>query len=186
MEINLKIAAEFDAVYLVNGELSESSEFSYGQDDVVYITILPLDAALLPYTLKMVGGGVKNNSALAKSYRLNAGEYHLKLLPRYNYIYSVENTAASNSYAANFAPASKPQRFFDLVIKKKLAAARELLSDDLNQSIDDASLGAFFAGFFDMVPGSATGDYYLINRDNCGVLYNFALVGGLIDNIIEK
>ena len=176
----MKIAAAFDAVYLVNGELSESPVFSYGQDDVVYITVLPLDAALLPYTLKMVGGSVKNNVALAKSYRLESDEYHLKLMPRYNFVYSTEAIADSAPREA------KPQRFFDLIQKKKLSAARELLSDELNQSIDDTSLAAFFKGFFDIVPAVLSSDFYLIDADNNGVLYNFALVNGLIDNIVEK
>jgi len=180
MDINLKISAQFEAVFLINGKFSEGGTVCYGTTDVVYITALPLDAVLLPYTIKLVGGTVKNNLTLAKCFKLARDSYFLKLLPRHNYVYSPENAfdAAQKK--------SKIERFFQHVKKGKLSSARELLSEDLNDSIDDKSLSAFFDGFFEIVSTETAGHYYLIKSDGEGVLYNFVTKGGLIDNILEN
>lgn len=201
MEYRFSLNPTFESVFLINGKLIEGGEIICASDGVAYITILPLSAVLLPYTVKMVGCKVKSNPELCKCYRLDSDKYYLKLLPRYNYVYSVTPEVSVD-------PADLVDKFFICVRAGKIEDARGCLSPDLSQSIDDHSLIAFFDDFVDLVAsdcygnhgvnhgGNANagagnnsyaggGQYYLINKDGSGVLYSFIIKNGVIDNIIE-
>ena len=57
MNINLHIKNDFPAVYMLNGVFIESGRrIVIRRDEVTYVTVLPLSAALLPYTVKLAGG----------------------------------------------------------------------------------------------------------------------------------
>jgi len=180
MDINLQINPSFEAVFLINGKLSESGKVVYGSNEVVYITVLPLDAYILPYTVKMVGERIKSNGDLASCYNLGESNYYLKLLPRYNYVYNVGAIKGK-------AGLGIVEKFFNYVLKRKLALARECLSEDLSNSIGDEDLSAFFDGFSDVIKsGDKDGEYYLIGKGSKGILFWFEVVDGAINNIVEK
>ena len=170
----------FESIFLINGKLSEDGRIVFGINEVVYITVLPLEAVLLPYTVKMVGHRIKSNGDLAACYSLGDGDYYLKLLPRHNFVYNVGDSKKEK------AGLSIIEKFFNFVSKGKLALARECLSDDLSYSIDDEDLKAFFDEYTDLVKGENSGEYYLIKKGGKGVLYWFNIVDGVIDNIMQR
>ena len=182
MDINLSLKPQFEAVFLINGKLSEGGRIVFSNNEVVYITVLPLESMLLPYTIKIVGDKVKSNEDLAFCYNLKDGEFHLKLLPRYSYIYAVGEKKKGKEKTSQ----GLVQKFFNYVLKRKLSLARDCLSNELSDSIDDENLKAFFDGYDDLVKGENCGEYYLIKKNNKGVLYWFDIVDGVIDNIVEK
>lgn len=177
MDIKLILKPQFDSVFLVNGKLFEGGEIEYGQNSVVYITVLPLDAVLLPYTLMLVGGTLKCNHSLASSYKLDENVYHLSIKPRHNYVYSVESGGQDE-------PSSMPEKFFRLLKRKKTAAARELMTKELSASVDDKALVSFFDGFKDIISDSK-GLYYLITDSDAAKPHSFIIKNSLIDNIVE-
>ncbi len=179
MDISLSINCDFESVFLINGNLIEGGEIVYAENEVVYLTVLPLSAMLLPYTVKLVGGAIKSNEELAKCYNLGAGKFYLKLLARFNYVYSIPSTKKTET-------GDLIEKFFKCVIENRIQDARSCLSQELSESIDDQSLLAFFDGYNDIIADDRTkGLYYLIDQTQNGTLYNFSLKYGVIDNIIE-
>lgn len=179
MEIRLTLNSAFESVYLVNGKLVEGGEILYGDSEVVYITVLPLDATLLPYTVKLVGAALKCNAALCKCYNLGSNKFHLKLLPRHNFVYGVSRPDAAPD-------GGLPEKFFSVLKAGKVNVAREYLTADLSDSIDDASLQAFFEGFVDILPADKQSGLYFLARENgAASMYRFILRGTLIENIAE-
>jgi hypothetical protein len=179
MDIKLSIKNDFETIYLINGRMLENGEIYFGQNEVVYITVLPLDPVLLPYTVKLVGGRVKKGELFAKTYMLDKDRFVLKLLPRYSYIYSTSEEEKIEKDVV--------ERFFSLVRGEHLLEARELMTSELSESIDDKSLADFFEGRNDIVAeNKSKGRYYLIDSEGNGVLCSFVIRSGKIDNIIEE
>lgn len=180
MDITLNLNCNFDTVFLINGKLFESGEIIYGEKEVVYITVLPLSALMLPYTVKMVGGSVKSNLELVKCYSLESDKFFIRFSPRYSFVYSVPVPKTPGDVW------DIAEKFFNAVVEKKTDEARRCLTGELNAGIDDKSLLSFFDGFKDLIAhDAARGLYYLIDQKNHGVLYNFVLKNGTIDNIME-
>ncbi len=178
MDITLRLSCEFQSVFLINGKLIEGGEIVYAQNEVVYITVLPLSAMLLPYTVKLVGEKVHSNHELASCYHLDENKHFLKLKPRLNYVYSVPPTKTNAKDLV--------ERFFKFIKENRPDEALLCLSEELSQSIDNQSLVAFFEDYNDIiVHDRSKGLYYLIDNQQKGTLYNFSLNGGVIDNIIE-
>ncbi|MCL2555906.1 MAG: hypothetical protein FWE03_02650 [Firmicutes bacterium] len=181
MDINLQIKPQFEAVFLINGKFCEISNIIFKNNDVVYITVLPLEAFMLPYTIKLIGGKVRSNTDLASCYSLSSNEYYLSLKPRYNYVYTISKAQQPLNNQQSII-----EKFFYFVLKGRLCLARECLSDELSKSISDEDLAAFFDGYDDIIKNEKKdGEYYLI-AENKGVLFWFEIVDGLIDNIVEK
>ena len=175
MEPEFTVTADFAAVYLINGAFAENPVFRFDPDEVLYITVLPLSAHLLPYTVKIVSGTVRSNRELAVCAKLGGG-YFVRFMPRYAYMYGANRQAADGG-------GSVPARFFALVKEGRLPEARALMTDALSSSVTDADLSAFFDGFTAVIENA--GRTYLLDENSVGTEYRFALSAGLIDNIEE-
>ena len=184
METSVHIKTDFASVFLLNGTFTESADrFSYGTHEPLYITVLPLSAHLLPYTVKIAANKPLSNENLCAVFTVESRLY-LKLFPRYNYIY----TPVKKEDAATVRLA---ERLFHAVKQKNYAAARKLLSQTLTESIDDDGLYAFFNDYTAIVKDdfskvSNPDAYYLIGADGVGSLFYFETAEGLIDNIVEE
>ena len=185
MNIFLHFHTGFDAVFLMNGVfLDKADSVRYDEASALYVTVLPLKAMYLPYTVKLVSGKPVTNTDLAVSYALPDKHFYIKLKPRCNYVYTAEEKSTEPDTD------TVPQRFFSAVKDKNAEIARRYLTRPLNESIDDASLLEFFDGFADIVPNnfspSEPSSYYLIDKDGGAHLYNFHMHGSLIENITEE
>jgi len=187
-EHKVHIKTDFATVYLLNGTFSEKADgFSYPKNEPLYITVLPLSAHLLPYTVKIVGAKAIENAQLCVSFFKENFTY-VKLLPRYNYVYMAKE---ASSMQVN---SSTPERLFNAVRGKNFALAKKYLSQNLIETIDDAALEAFFDPYnaivkdeFNKVELVAIGEnYYLIDKDLNGTLFSFEIFDGLIDNITSE
>lgn len=187
MEIFYHFDCSFPAVFFVNGVFFESvkklkSEFA----DSLYITVLPLDALYLPYTVRLGGGEVFANRALTDLYKLRENRYYARFLPRFNYVYTPRKHES--------APiGGKPiKQLFAAVKQNDLPKARSLLTPSLSASVDDNSLLSFFDGYCDIVEndgyvGGAHDTFFLIPDEHSEVAALFKAIysGGLLDNIEE-
>ena len=186
--MNIHIKTDFAAVYLLNGMFAERADgFAYGDGEPLYVTVLPLSAHLLPYTVKLAAGKPLSNEKLCAAFR--AGDRLLiKLGPRYNYLY----TPVKQDDPSALSP---PEKLFRLVKQKSFPFARKLLSDALGASVDDGGLAAFFADYTAIFPDEFStkktiGDSprfacYLVTPEGIGSLFYFETADGLIDNIVE-
>jgi len=86
-QTNIFIKTDFKCVFLLNGTFSEKADgFLYPKKEPLYITVLPLNAYLLPYTVKLLGAKTLENESLCASFSRGDKTY-IKLIPRYNNIY---------------------------------------------------------------------------------------------------
>ena len=186
MECKIFIKADFSSVFLLNGTFCEKVDnFNYDCSNPLYITVLPLSAHLLPYTVKILKGKVLNNDTLCACFS-NQERLFIKLMPRYNYIY---NSSKNETPIGD----SITEKLFKAVKNNNLISARKLLTASLNESIDDPALNAFFADYTAIVKDdftkadlhSNTNSYYLIDSNNNGSLCRFEMRDGLIDNILQ-
>lgn len=179
------IKSEFPCMYMLNGNFTEKADsFNYNTDNPIYITAFPLQAHLLPYTVKIVGGKPLYNAQLCSSFAPE-GHLYIKLKPRYNYVYSVQ---AEKDNIEHFGCA---ENFFNAVKRGDINFARTLLSADLNESVDDESLQSFFDDYTaifknDFGNKTAKNEYFLIEKGGNGIAFNFEIENGLINNISEN
>ena len=191
------IKTDFGCVFFLNGAFAESANgFNYPADTPIYITVMPLEAHLLPYTIKMLEATALNNQNLVASF-LFEDKIFIKMMPRYNYIY--ENSGAIKAGAT--ASASVAEKLFWAVKQQDFVLAKSLCTEGLLNTIDEGGLSAFFEPFTailkdefgieklekDILNNYALGEpYYLIdNNHNATILY-FELQDKLIDNIVSK
>lgn len=182
--MELHIQSEFDCVYFINGEFTERAEsLTMSEYDVAIITVMPLDCALLPYTVKIVNAdGI--NTPLALGVRLSSEHYLLLLAPRYPMVY---RTCAFDPPAAHGT--SRISRLFSLVKNDDMTAAYNMLSDNLKKSIDKKTLEAFFDGYTRIAecPWSVEKNtFYLITSNGAPKLHSYKLDGEFIDDIAEE
>lgn len=186
METLYFFECEFPAVFLVNGVFFPSlTRLKAEPNDSLYITVLPLDAVYLPYTVRIGGGAVYANAALTVFYRLKGERYLVRLLPRFNYVYTPVRHDGPKT------DESKVKKLFDAISRRDVSSARALLTPELSASVDDNSLLAFFDGYCDLVEnnGYVTGvanSFFLIpTSDGEAALFRAEYKNGLIDNIDE-
>ncbi len=171
MDINIVLLPETESVYLVNGEFFEGDAFVSSADEVVYITVLPLDARFMPYTVKLVGGKVACNESCAAVCKTGEREFALKLGLRYGFVFSGEHKNLPDDVCC---------KFFYYVKGKHFDFAFEMLSRSLS-GLSERDLGAFFNGYVDIF--NVRGKYYLADETGAGHECVFALKDGKIDNI---
>lgn len=176
MEAVFTVTADFDAVYLINGAFVETPVFRFDPHDVLYVTVLPLESHLLPYTVKIVLGCAQNNADLAVCARLGE-DYYIRFLPRYAYAYDAHKKPDLPTGS------SVPCRFFELVKAGNLIPARAMMTDELSKSVTDDDLSAFFDGYTALLENA--GRFYLLDENRVGVPFRFTLTDGRIDNIEE-
>ena len=137
---NITIKTEFESVFLLNGVFSECLKpFLYPINEALYITVLPLEAQLLPYTIKTIGAKALCNPSLAqfdfdpRSHKMVSNladsaaakrarglapgfdtfynnNITITLLPRYNYIYDL-NKAPNFTKSENSTSANNNNTF---------------------------------------------------------------------------
>lgn len=182
MKITYALLSDADCVYLINGAFNDSpKEINYPSDSPLYVTLLPLKANLLPYTVKIVGGKVTTNTELCESCELSPVHFVLRFKERHNYVY----TAGT---AGDFLPGkSLPAKLFAKIKDGDIENARSLMTKELSSSIDDESLLGFFEPYNAVIENKfkdLNGSYYLINsQTKKGEAFYFSLKNGLIDNI---
>lgn len=184
MDFTLHIKTDFEAVYLLNGLFTDNAAaVRHSSDSAAYITVLPLSAMLLPYTVKLSGNRVASNQELCRLVFLDNNKLLLHLLPRHNYVYSAAKPPAPRLKSAAAA-------LFDAVKAGRMTDARALLTPELSSSVTDTALTHFFEPYnaiylndgYVIAPENS---YILALQDGRGEVFVFALKSGLIDNIVE-
>ena len=164
MKINYGLSSEFECVYLVNGAFREQADsIVYPADSALYITLLPLKATLLPYTVKIVGAEIINNIELAEVFEFSPDHLLIKFKQRHNYVYtaSMSQTLAQEKGTA--------VQLFNFVKRGEIQNARRLMTRELSDSIDDEALSTFFEPYSTILENKFTdleGSYYLIEEQS--------------------
>lgn len=181
MEKILIPAPQFETVFLINGVFSQNGAAKLGDKEALYITCLPLSAMLISYTVKISGRRVSHNAEFCSLYSLDDEIDIAVMRPRNILVYSPQKQKSE---------ALAPVKLFRTVKNKRIAAARLLMSKELNDSIDDDSLCAFFEDFSDIVPASVidkgSDNYILCRKNGSAAYYSFTYKNGLIDDINER
>lgn len=163
MKIQYAFAPRFDCVMLINGAFNEKpTPVTYPSSSPLYVTLLPLKALLLPYTVKLLGGKPMCNTELARSCEITADRFVIGFAERHNYVYSPKATEEPPLRGL-------PPRLFALVKAGEFDAARKLMTRELAESVDDAAIAEFFAPYSDIIENpysdiSAT--HFLIHKDS--------------------
>ena len=159
MDITVTLLPEFPCVYLLSGEFFEGNKFSMRRDGVVFVTVLPLDATYIPYTVKLTIGDL-----------FKIGEdYAIKLPPRHSLIYLPDRTNKDVC-----------MDFFYSVKRGDIDHAFEIMTESLSKGLSKAALSSFFDEYSDIAKGENC--YYLVS-DGVGYRCDFILRGDRIDNI---
>lgn len=185
MKVKYAVQSEFECVYLVNGSFRDTlNVVEYASDSPLYITVFPLKAMLLPYTVKLLAGRIMNNHDLADSFEVSESCFTVRLKERHNYVYSPVSPHAAQ------VPSGVVPAFWKAVKSGELTDARRLLTKELSDSVDDDSLTAFFAPYSDIVPNTFPDidcSYFLINTETGkSEPYSFQIVNGHIADIDSK
>lgn len=171
MDINIVLLPETESVYLISGRFFEGDSFVCSSNDVIYLTVLPLDARFLPYTVKIIGNAVSSNEGIAFMCKIGEDRYALKLGLRYSFIYSAGHRNLSDDICS---------RFFYFVKGKHFGSASELLGSGLT-GVGEDDLAAFFKDYSEIL--KVKDRYFLMDGHGVGHECVFAFKGGKIDNI---
>lgn len=177
------VKSDFEAVYLINGVFTEGTgKIAVDDEEVYFVTVLPLSAAFLPYTVKLTAMKVRSNPELARLYALPSGDALLRLLPRYAYVYSPAPRPFPEQSALP-VPA-----FFRAVKTGDFTEARRYLTAGLSSAADDETLAAFFDGYTEIFPDpeNAPDVFYLAGDDGTAAGFRFRIRSGLIDDVTES
>lgn len=178
--MELHIQSDFDCIYMINGEFYERADsIAMSEYDVVYVTVFPLNPALLPYTVKLCG--TENiKTELALGLRLSPEHYMLDLSPRRLIVYG-GGTAKPAPVKSHIA------RLFSLVKSGDLGAAYAMLSDDLRSAIDKPALSAFFDDYERIAECNWEhgNKFYLIDKNGAARLHTYTVKNEFIDDITE-
>jgi len=184
MNIVLHFEALFDTVFSINGVFVEKADnIRYEDNQALYVTVYPLKAMHLPYTVKMIGGRVVTNKELCNSYNLPRDNFYIKLKPRLNYVYSPISHLPTLDNVNGIV-----YRFFNQIKSGNLAEARLMMTQALNSSIADTDITEFFESFVEIIPNKFYQDappnsYFLVDKSGKCELYKFVILDGMIDNI---
>lgn len=171
-----------NSVLLLNGSFVQTAAaVRYEKSEPLFVTVLPLDAALLPYTVEIIAGKAVHNAALATCCDLGNEHYYIELRPRCAYVYSPANIPPVASAA------SVPAQLLAFVQSGNFAAARSMLSPALGESITDDALADFFEGVTAVRENTFTPQKgWLLLKDNgTASVCRIDFVNGLIENITE-
>ena len=168
MDITITLLPETDSVYLLSGTFFEGNVFTTTPDNVIYITILPLDSRFLPYTVKLIGH--KCDSELALSCKLSENEYAIKLGRRF-FVYSPKHANVPDDVSCSF---------FYYVKGGHFDFARDLLGSGLS-GLSEQELSAFLDDYTDLI--CVKDKYYAVDKGGVGHLCAFEYKNGKIDNI---
>ncbi|MBO5224281.1 MAG: hypothetical protein J6C23_07210 [Clostridia bacterium] len=171
MKTTLK--SDFDCVYSINGRIVEGGTVNLDENEVYYITAFPLNAVLLPYTVKTVGGKVCSNNDLCIKVCAKDCSY-LMFCKRYSYIYSPTPFSDDCDTVSSF---------FSFVKQNRIDKARGLLSPALSKSVSDEMLTGFFEKYEYVLKADEEEKWILATKEGEGDYFTFILKHGLIDDI---
>lgn len=171
MDINIVLLPETESVYLISGRFFEGDSFVSSSDEVIYLTVLPLDARYLPYTVKIIGNTVVSNESIALMCKIAENRYALKLGLRYSFVFSAGHKNLSDDICT---------RFFYFVKGKHFGSASELLGNGLS-GVGENDLTAFFKEYSEIL--KVKDKYYLMDEHGVGHECIFVFKNGKIDNI---
>lgn len=177
--MELHIQSEFDCIYSINGEFFERADsLTMSEFDVVYITVFPLKASLLPYTVKL-NGAENIRSDLVRGTRLSSEHYLLLLSPRYITVYGSAKKAPP--------PLNPITRLYADVKSGNIDGAYAMLSAELRASIDKNVLADFFADSERIAecPWESGNKFYLIDKNGNAKLCLYTVKDEFIDDIQE-
>lgn len=170
-EVNVTLVPESECVYLLNGSFFEGERIVVSQNSVLFVTVLPLNAQYLPFTVKLIGAKVVSNHALALSCKTGETEYVLKLGKR-QYVYSATHDCL---------PSEAELRFFYLIKGKHLSLVGEMMSKSLRAGLSDAELLAFWDDYNDLI--KVNGTCYAVDEAGVGHRCKFTFVENKIDDV---
>jgi len=168
---SVSLRSDFGAVFLVNGVFSEgAAAFSYPKGEALYITVLPLEAQLLSYTVKIIADVALCNTDLVVAIK-HGDNIVIKLRPRYNYVYNTKITKTRNAFRldnpfvpfasavdnvekgalAVHAPLSTPERLFRAIKQQSFATAKTCCTESLLATLDQKALADFFSDYTDII-----------------------------------
>ncbi|MCL2234800.1 MAG: hypothetical protein FWC11_04165 [Firmicutes bacterium] len=187
--ITFHVKSDFKCVYLLNGSFVENpNAVKYSSAEPLYVTALPLSAHLMPYTVKILGKKVLENSELVSVFSVSDERAIVYLRPRYNYVYNRKKIATLNEH--DFV-----ESFFYSVKKGNLIKAREAMTLSLMEKVNDENLSAFFADYHFCLKDNFFGEkndknekknvYLLIDSENTAHSFQFVLESGKIHDIVE-
>ncbi|MBR2988804.1 MAG: hypothetical protein IKC64_03670 [Clostridia bacterium] len=186
METTLFIKSAFECVYFINGSFFENpKKIVVGNDEIAFITVMPLSAGILPYTVKLSSKRIYSNCDLCTLITLDENKSLLRFFPRYNYVYSPTvktQTSAVDGVVAHFLHA---------VNKGDYALARSYLTPSMSNEVSDDALKEFFAPYVDAIDASGIGLYsentYLLSNEKGSITpFHFDIKMGFIDDITTQ
>lgn len=171
-----------NSVLLLNGSFVQSATaVRYNDDDPLFVTVLPLEAVYLPYTVEFLGGRAVTNQNLAVCCAMGDHHYYIELLPRSAYVYS-------HSPERQIAPQplSVPMQLLHFLRESNFAAARSLLTPSLSDTVSDEALADFFDGVRFIRENTFTPQkgYLLIKNDGTAPRCEITMRNGRIENIV--
>jgi hypothetical protein len=166
--------SDFECVFYINGVLREKGGWEIEDGVVYYVTILPLDALYMPYTVKLVGDKICSNRMLAVSVKTKRDTY-LLFTKRYEYVFSPPSFGDKTSVAA---------KFFSLVKQAKFNDARALMTQSLSDSVSDEDLAGFFQDY-DFIARLSGDEWLLASKTGEGEITSFALEGDKINDVFS-
>ena len=169
-----------DSVLLLNGSFVQSAtSVRYDSDDPLFVTVLPLSAAYLPYTVQIVDGKAVSNADLAVCCDMGGGHRYVELKPRYAYVYSPSSPSTVKTSV------SLPSQLLEFVKEGNFSAARLLMTKRLSEAISDEALREFFGGAVAVRENIYTPrkGYLLVKSDGTAPYCDVSMRDGLIDDI---
>lgn len=169
-----------DSVLLLNGSFVQSATaVRYESSDPLFVTVLPLSAAYIPYTVQIVDGKAVSNSDLAICCDMGGGHRYVELKPRYAYVYSPSSPPRAKQSA------SIPSQLLEFVQSGNFSAARLLMTKKLGDAISDEALADFFSGVVAVRENIYTPrkGHLLVKSDGTAPYCDVRLSDGLIDEI---
>ena len=167
------LKSDFECVYSVNGRITEGGRISLTESEVYYITVFPLSAVYLPYTVKTVGNRIHSNKELCVRITVKDLTY-LLFCKRYPYVYSPTPYACDGGTV---------KEFFSLVKQNKFDKARGLMSKALSESVSNDALKGFFEKYEYVLDTEVADEWILATKEGEGEYFTFVLRHGLIEDI---
>ena len=165
--------SDFECVYTVNGVFFEGGVINLEENCVYYITVFPLNAVYLPYTVKTVGNRVYSNKDLCLFVN-SARESFLLFCKRYSYVYAPTPFCEENGIVGEF---------FSYVKQNKADKARALLCRELDKSVSDEALFGFFEKYEYIVKSEDKDKWILATKQGEGDTFTFIIKNGFIEEI---
>lgn len=167
------LKSDFECVYSLNGRITEGGIVDLEDNCVYYITVFPLNAVFLPYTVKTVGSKVCSNGELCVRVSAKDGVY-LLFCKRYSYIYSPTPFSDSDDTVG---------AFFSYVKQNRTDKARTFLTPSLSKSVSDDALKGFFEKYEYILKPDTDNKWLLATKNGDGEYFTFTIKHGLIDDI---